>query len=549
MSNQYSKGSMWRRWEPHIHTPGTIKNDEFTGTTLSEKWSEYIKDINNYSPQVVAIAITDYLSHETYLKFIKAINEGEIIKKLDLAFPNIELRISPVTGEGSAINIHCIFNPAFVDRLQDRFYSKLKYHYQTRDYLATKTDLIALGRKYKNDLLLDDEAAYKEGIKIFVPNIEHLKKLLEEDAELKNNCIVVVSNKSNDGVSGLNAHAEIIEGIKHSMLDGTRQTIYFLSDAIFSSNEKDINYFLGKGVDNIDEVKRKCRNLKPCLHGSDAHKNDKIFEPDQKRYCWIKADPTFEGFKQIIFEPYSRIRIQEDKPEQKTSYLYIDKVRFLSEVSDITFSNEFIEVNPNLNSIIGGKSSGKSLLLYYVAKAIDPIQLENKFNDLEVSDRYSFEKDVPNFDFEVVWGDGISFKLSDPSETKTRQITYIPQMYINHLAEKRGNDELKKLVQSILEEKPDFLEFYTVSKNEISSLKILIKSNISQYFEHEKKLSELEVQLRSKGDKSAREQNRLKRQDELAALRIESGFTEGEEIDYNTQLNRRNLHEKQKKKS
>ena len=413
--------------------------------------------------------------------------------------------------------------------------------------MATKSDLISLGRKYKNDSILAEEAAYKEGIKIFVPNIEHLKKLLEEDRELKDNCVVVVSNKSNDGASGLNAHAEIIEGVKYSSLDGTRQTIYFLSDAIFSSNEKDLKYFLGKGVDNVDEIKRKCRNLKPCIHGSDAHSNEKIFEPDQKRYCWIKADPTFEGFKQIIFEPYSRIRIQEDKPEQKRPYLYIDKVRFISQASDLTFSNESIEVNPNLNCIIGGKSSGKSLLLYYVAKTIDHSQIENKYRDLEVSDSYSFEEDITDFDFELVWGDGVTFNLSDSASTKNRQITYIPQMYINHLAEKRGNDKLKNLIQSILEEKPEFHEFHNSAKNDISRFKLLTENKISQYFEFEKKIGEAEIQLKNKGDKSARQKNLTNRQVELAALRIESGFTEEQEKDYSNQLSLRGLHESRRK--
>ena len=117
MSNIYSKGSEWRRWEPHIHAPGTIKNDEFTGSTIFEKWSTYIQDINCYPQAIAAIAITDYLSHETYSEFITAINDGRITKKFDLIFPNIELRVSPVTGEGSAINIHCIFHPDFVDKL------------------------------------------------------------------------------------------------------------------------------------------------------------------------------------------------------------------------------------------------------------------------------------------------------------------------------------------------------------------------------------------------------------------------------------------------
>ncbi len=546
MENIYSKGSLWRRWEPHIHTPGTVKNDQFGGSGLDDKWERYINDINGYKNDIAVIAITDYLCTENYFRFKKAIKDGSLTKKFDLVLPNIELRISPVTGGSTPINIHCIFNPAFDEKLKDRFHSKLKFHYQTRDYLATRSELIELGRKYKNDTALDENVAYKEGIKIFIPPIDQLKKLLEEDSELRENCVVIVSNKSNDGVSGLNAHAELLEGVKHNILEGARQTIYYLCDGIFSSNEKDIDYFLGKGIDSVEEVKRKCKNLKPCLHGSDAHQNDKIFEPDNKKYCWIKADPTFEGFKQIVFEPFTRIRIQEDKPDIKRPHLIIDKVRFISNPIDKTFPDDFIEVNANLNSIIGGKSSGKSLLLYYVAKTIDRMQVLNKYGELPVSDQYPFETEIQDFDFEVLWGDGVSYKLSNSEDSKTRQITYIPQMYINHLAEKRGNDELKKLVQSILEEKPEFFSFYSTSKDEISRLKGLIASNVFQYFEQKKKLAEIQNQIKGKGDKDARKHNLQTRKDELALLRAEAGFTEEQEQDYLSQLSKRNIHRTRK---
>ena len=56
----------------------------------------------------------------------------------------------------------------------------------------------------------------------------------------------------------------------------------------------------------------------PCIWGSDSAKLDKIFEPDLDRYCWIKADPTFEGLKQIIYEPVTRIYIGKDIPMSET---------------------------------------------------------------------------------------------------------------------------------------------------------------------------------------------------------------------------------------
>ncbi|MEJ7677935.1 MAG: hypothetical protein WKG06_08745 [Segetibacter sp.] len=121
--------------------------------------------------------------------------------------------------------------------------------------------------------------------------------------------------------------------------------------------------------------------------------------------------------KQIIFEPTSRVRIQSDTPEEKKKYVVIDKVRFINDGTKEDFSDSFIEINDKLNSIIGGKSSGKSLLLYYIAKAIDPDQVATKFKELEIGSEYDFHK-YSDFDFEVVWKDGTIYKLKELSETK-----------------------------------------------------------------------------------------------------------------------------------
>ncbi len=299
------------------------------------------------------------------------------------------------------------------------------------------------GGKHKNNSSLPFEAAVTEGIKQFTVTIGDLMSLFKEDKELKANTIIVVSNKSNDGASGLRGHAEMIEGVQYNSLDATRLAIYRLTDGLFTAMPKDILYFLGEGPDSPAEVKRKCSSLKPCFHGSDAHTNTDIFEPDKKRYCWIKADPSFSGLRQTLYEPATRVRIQEEKPEQKKDYLIIDSVKFLSPPTKNQFSPDPIELNDKLNAIIGGKSSGKSLLLYYIAKAVDPRQVTKKFHDLDIPLGYDFEK-ITEFDFQVTWKDGLTNSLRETESAKTRQITYVPQMYINYLAEEKGKGRPEK---------------------------------------------------------------------------------------------------------
>lgn len=102
------KGSEWRRWELHIHTPGTQKNDNFDGTTSDDKWKKYYEDIDTYIgsgndplKNIAVIAITDYLSIDNYKKVIA---DNKLPTSIKLVLPNVEMRIQPIAND-SPINI------------------------------------------------------------------------------------------------------------------------------------------------------------------------------------------------------------------------------------------------------------------------------------------------------------------------------------------------------------------------------------------------------------------------------------------------------------
>ena len=84
MNNNY-KGSQWRRWDLHIHTPETSRNDCYEGKTTEEKWdnfykaiSEYVGDGSDPLHDICAIGITDYNSIDTYKK-VKSDNLWEVL--------------------------------------------------------------------------------------------------------------------------------------------------------------------------------------------------------------------------------------------------------------------------------------------------------------------------------------------------------------------------------------------------------------------------------------------------------------------------------------
>ena len=50
------RGSIWRRWDPHVHAPGTVLNDQFGADSLDA----YLTAIETAGSDVVALGVTDY---------------------------------------------------------------------------------------------------------------------------------------------------------------------------------------------------------------------------------------------------------------------------------------------------------------------------------------------------------------------------------------------------------------------------------------------------------------------------------------------------------
>lgn len=528
-----NRGSEWRRWELHLHTPFTKKADQYTGKTTDEKWDNFYTSIADYIGNgsdplrsICAIAITDYLSIDNYLKVCA---DKRLPDSVKLVFPNVELRMTPIASD-SPINIHCLFDPSIVGELEGRFFANLKFEYNHNKYSATKSELIRLGYDFQRDQSLNDEEALKIGLSQYVISLETLSDVFKYNPQLKEKTIVVVSNSSSDGASGLRTHSDYFLG-DISQLEATRRAIYQLSDMVFSSNPKDIAYFLGEGPDSIDVVKEKCGSLMPCIHGCDAHSNEKVFAPTDNRFCWIKADPTFEGLKQVLYEPKERVRISSSVPDEKPGYYVIDRVEI---AGNADFSPEPIYFSDQLTCIIGGKSTGKSLLIHNMATAIDRKQVEKKQETAATN-----VKQIP--ELKVYWRDGV---CSD-DKSKERKIVYIPQTYLNRLSdEEQETTEIDTIIQDIVLQDQKCNEAYRLMLKKISEQKQQIAKSIVDFLQIVKNREELYEQCKGIGDKEAIEAELTKLNDQLEQLSKEYNVTETEIEEYQSSIeNARTLKE------
>lgn len=250
---------------------------------------------------------------------------------------------------------------------------------------------------------------------------------------------------------------------------------------------------------------------KPVIAASDAHKTADV----GKLFTWIKADKTFDGLRQIIYEPELRVKIQENEPEIKSKYQIIEKISF----NHSDFGNQEIPFNPGLNTIIGGRSSGKSILLGCIAKLADYIgKVKNDKDDYE---KYLEEVTAS---MSILWADG--------STDRGRKVEYFPQSYINGLAAKAENTS--KLIENILKGDDNRRNSYEVFERNISKNYMEITSFIERYFNLRNAKKDLDEQLQSKGDLTGIENEIIRIQSEIEDLKskLTTKLSEADEAKY-----------------
>lgn len=456
-----NRGSEWRKWDLHIHTPGTAKNDHYGNS--DEVWERYIDALEK--SDVTVFGITDYFSISNYIKVKEYQKQDRLKGKFLLA--NVEMRIYPVTDKSKLINIHAIFDP-FLDvaDIEREFFRQLQFTYNDASYSCIDNDLAKLGRIVENNPNLADDVAIKKGIDAFAVSYEALKKVIDK-AFFKGHVIIALSNGSKDGVTGiLNQEGN---------MQPLRKEITRMSDIILSGNPGDVEYFSGAKT-SVEEVVSTYGSLKPCIIGSDAHSLDNVGVFPNDRITWIKADPTFEGLKQILFEPKERVRISDAIPDFKYDYNIIDHVV----LNTAGVWNQTIPLNQNLNTIIGGRSTGKSTLLASMAA---------KFQKIKNDENYDFIKGLSD-NVHVFWRDGL--------EADNKEIEYFTQNEIANIISRRDSD---KLFLEILISLPNMREAYEKFKADEAAKFASIQAKVSLFFEKRRQYNEKNAYVKTLGDK------------------------------------------------
>jgi hypothetical protein len=137
-----NRGSEWHRWEPHIHGPGTIMNNQFGGP---KSWADYLSALEAATPVIEAIAVTDYYVTDTYERVLAEKTNGRL-PAVQLVFPNIELRLDVATSRGGFVNLHLFVSPEEDDHIEhlQRLLARLQFRAFDDRFDCTRAELIRL---------------------------------------------------------------------------------------------------------------------------------------------------------------------------------------------------------------------------------------------------------------------------------------------------------------------------------------------------------------------------------------------------------------------
>jgi len=318
MKHQSSpSGLLWRKLDLHVHTPASVDFDD-RQLSADELVSVAV------TKELDAIAITDHNTGEWVDKVVEAA-KGKIV-----VFPGVEITASG--GKEGGIHIVAIFDVAATTKTIENLLGAL----EIRAEKYGKPDAFTP----KSPLEVVDIIAEHHGLAVL-------------------------------------AHSDSTRGLLHDM-KGESRTATMTNPHLAAVEASDWDKY-AKMLDGTDPnycrklaVYRASDNRSPVLSGN--HSVLGIGE----RFAFFKMDEmTLEGLRQCFCDPEVRIRPDVAKVLPGEGYPRIVSVAFSSGF----LGGQRFEFHEGLNSIIGGKGVGKSLLVEFVRFALNQSSNVQAIND------------------------------------------------------------------------------------------------------------------------------------------------------------------------
>jgi hypothetical protein len=407
---KYLKGSEWRKWDLHFHSPSSW--DYRNNGVTDQRIIEVLKASN-----VAIVAITDHHKIDVpRIRSLQTLAANEIT-----ILPAIELR-SELGGTECVHFIGIFPEDCNLQELRDKITGKLN---------LTDADIARIG----NDRIYCDFLQTAE-------LIHELGGIITVHAGSKTNSLERIANTPH-------FKQKIKEDLAKEAID-----ILEIGDIA------DVDTYQSIVFTDIKEVF-------PLLMCSDNHDIEKY---TTKETLWIKSDPTFLGLKQVLNEPEGRVFLGLSPPilqrRENASTRIIDSVEIRKSVTATTSEKWFdlsVSLNQELVAIIGNKGSGKSALADVVGLLGNTPRFKS-FSFLR-DDRFRDPKDnkARQFEASLKWADttveGPISLEKNPNPQSVEKIKYIPQNYLEEICNEitlgKGSRFYSELQQVIFSHVPE----------------------------------------------------------------------------------------------
>jgi len=488
-----NRGSEWRKWDLHVHTPYSHTSDYY-GDTDDIKWENFFLALESLPKEIKVIGINDYLFLDGYKKVLKFKDSGGL-QNIDLILPVVEFRLKEFVGNEQLkkINYHIIFaeqEVLDVDTIEAQFLSSFRSSCNldendvngvTWGGVVTKESLIELGEKIYNSTLVDkkeNDNYFEIGFNNISYSLDKLKECLGEIKEpntyLKGKYIKAIGKSEWEDFRWTGSTA-----VKKDIINNAH-IVFSASPSAEQANK------------NIASLNSQPVNAR-LLHCSDAHTIKQSEEngvakfdftstnPKDLGHCftWIKGNTSFETLRQVVVDYENRLLIQDRNPsESKNSSpeLFIDRIECKQGIETHT-----VYFNKDINSVIGKRGAGKSVLLKHIA-----------FNVLGEQEQPDVKKILKLQDFKIHWCD-------DTSENKF--VEYIPQNYLSTITYEDGRDYDKRdeMLKARLFNNDLFKNADTSKTEAVDSIELKINAKVKEVLSIHRQAVDTASQLKPLG--------------------------------------------------